>query len=583
MTLHPYNPLRLIIIPSRLSTVAWCEEHVYLSPRVPTSEPGQWRATTVAALCLSGGPLEALDESEVETVVVMKGSQTALTTTAYCWLAKELDHDPSSALIVMNSAQDAKEKSDETWRPIWEDSHRLQRFLPKDRRKNWTKLFQRINGVPVYWIGANSPGRLGSKPIRRLILDEVDKYPQQTKSEAGAAALARQRTKSFRKKGLAKILQFSTPTDDGGEINREYLNGDQRKLYVKCHACKAEQIMVWQNFRIDMAQAQTDAPKAVAGAHYECPHCKTPWMDDQRWAVIDAGVWKPTTTPRDPKCRSFWLPSWCSKFVTCNYLAAQWVKAQQGQSALQDFINAECGEPYVHFDNRIKDATFAELEGDYIEGQMFADQPAYAGQYPKERERWVIGGVDVQKGYLMAVFRLFVDGGDSGLMWAGDVGNFEKLDILAEQYDAKFIIIDQRYRTREVQEWCFEHAGYIPSMGVAHRARSLFTAQTVDLDEGRVSGKGRKIASIDFDPDMLKDILAVQIQRAEGSRRWLVPKGYAMNATYVQQMTAERCVNGRWINPQNRANHVWDCESLALLGAIRFGVWGNSNPGEEKK
>jgi hypothetical protein len=580
LTLHPHNALRLIVIPSRLSTVEWCRTHVYLSPRVPTSEPGQWRPETVAALCLPGGPLEALDDSAVETVVVMKGSQTALTTTAYCWLAKELDHDPSSALIVMNSAQDAKEKSDETWRPIWEDSHRLQRFLPKDRRKNWTKLFQRINGVPVYWIGANSPGRLGSKPIRRLILDEVDKYPQQSKSEAGAAALARQRTKSFRKKGLAKILQFSTPTDDGGEINREYLNGDQRKLYVRCHACGAKHVMVWANFKIDMAVAAGDAPAAVKAAHYECPHCKVAWTDDQRWAAIDKGEWRPTATPRDPKCRSFWLPSWCSKFVTSAYLAAQWVKAQQGQSALQDFINAECGEPFVHYDNQIKDATFIELEGDYAEGQVFADQPVYLVQYPAEMDRMVIGGVDVQKGYLMPVFRAWLPGGDSGLVWAGDVGSFERLDLLADQFQARFLIVDQRYRTREVQEWAFSHSGYIPAMGVTHRARQLFVSQTLDLDEGRASGAGRKIAAIEFDADMLKDILAVQIQRGEGSRRWLVPRDYAVNKTYVAQMTAERCVNGRWVNPLGRANHFWDAEALALLGAIKFGVWGATMAGE---
>jgi len=575
MTLHPYNPLRLIIRPSQSSTAAWCEENIYLSPRVPTSEPGQWRATTVAAMCRPGGPLEALDNSDVETVVVMKGSQTALTTSAYCWLAKELAADPSSALIVMNSAQDAREKSDETWRPIWEDSHRLQRFLPVDRRKNWTKMFQRIHNAPVYWIGANSPGRLGSKPIRRLILDEVDKYPKQSKGEAGSAALARQRTKSFRKKGQAKILQFSTPTDDGGEVNREYLNGDQRKFYVRCHACGAEQIMVWQAFKINMALAKQDPPKAIAAAHYECLHCKAEWTDDQRWAAIDMGEWRATATPKDPKCRSFWLPSWCSKFVTCGYLAAQWVRAQQGQSALQDFINGECGEPYVHFDNRIKDSTFTELEGDYAEGELWADQQVYAPQY-LEIERAVFGGCDVQKGYLMAVFRQFVRGGDSGLVWSGSVANFDALELLAERYGTKYIIMDQRYRGREVQEWAFAHAGYIPSMGVTRRAKVLFTVQTLDLDEGRARGTGRKIETIDYDADMLKDILAMQIQRGEGSRKWLVPRGYAMNSSYTGQMTAERSVNGRWINPLGRANHDWDCENLALLAAIRFGFWGQT-------
>lgn len=186
----------------------------------------------------------------------------------------------------------------------------------------------------------------------------------------------------------------------------------------------------------------------------------------------------------------------------------------------------------------------------------------------------VFGGCDVQKGYLVAVFRQFERCGDSGLVWAGDCANFTALDEMAAKFEAQFIVIDQRYRTREVQEWCFGHPGYIPSMGVTRRARALFSTNILDLDEGKRSGKGRQIETLDYDSDMLKDILAVLIQKGQGARRWLVPKGYSKNANYTAQMTAERSVNGRWINPQARPNHFWDCEALALLAAIRFGYFG---------
>ena len=200
-----------------------------------------------------------------------------------------------------------------------------------------------------------------------------------------------------------------------------------------------------------------------------------------------------------------------------------------------------------------------------------------------DEERIVLGGCDVQKGYLVPVFRQFIRGGDSGLVWSGDCANFEALDMLAEKFGAQFIVVDQRYRTREIQEWAFAHAGYIPSMGVSRRARVLFTTQVLDLDEGRRSGAGRKIETIDFDPDMLKDILAGLVQRGEGARRWMVPRGYSANAAYTAQMTAERSVNGRWINPLNRPNHFWDAENLALLAAIRFGYFGQYQLENEKE
>lgn len=568
-----------------VSTAEWCERNIYLSPRIPTSQPGWWRRSSVPALVAPGGITEALDDATAETVVVMKGSQTALTTTAYCWLAKEIATEPSSALIVMNSASDARDKSAESWKPIWEDSRGLRGYIPQNRRNEWTKLYQCINTAPVYWIGANSPGRLGAKPIRRLILDEVDKYPQGfgrkrrgtvalSSSEAGAVALAKQRTKAFRKNGLAKIVEFSTPTDEHGEIATAYAEGDQRKLYVKCPMCDAEQIMVWKNFKIDMELAKTNAGAAINAARYECPNCKKGWTDKDRWEAIGRGEWRATAIPRDPKCRSFHLPSWCSVFVTTQYLAAQWVKARENRSALQDFINSECADPFVHHDNSIKDSMFSQLEGEYEEGELWTEKAVYKAQLGEDVEAVVFAGCDVQKGYLVPVFRQFTRGGDSGLIWAGDCANFEALDKLAERFNAQFIVPDMRYRTREVQEWAFRHPGYIPAAGVTRKSKSLFAVQSLDLDEGRSSGKGRKIEVLDFDGNMLKDMLAGLIQRDAGAPRWLIPQGFGRNKTYTEQMSAERRIAGLWVNPQGKANHLWDAEVLCLLAAIRFGFFG---------
>lgn len=572
--------------PPRTATAQWCEQNVYLSPRVPTSVHGQWRGANVASHCRPGGLFDCLDDAEVETVAVMKGSQTALTLSVKCWLAKQLVTDPGPVLTVMNSAVDAREKSGETWRPLWEDSVPLQGYLPTNRRREWTKLYQLINHHPVYWVGANSAGRLGSKSIRYLDLDEVDKYPERFGAgkkgqarEAGALALAKQRTKGYRKTGLAKIIVYSTPTTETGPIYTDYMAGDQRKLHVRCPHCQADQVMVWRSFKIDMELAKTNAPAAVSGAHYECPHCKQPWTDDDRYQAIDGGTWKPTATPQDPKCRSLHHPSWCSKFVTCSYLAAQWIKAQESQSALQDFVNSECGEPFVAIENRIRDAVFLELEGEYKEGECFADAEVYAQQY-EGKQRTVLMGVDVQKGYFVPVVRQFVEGGDSGLVWCGDVPNLEAVDALAARLGVQYVFMDQRYRTREVQEWAANHAGYIPCYGTSRRSRALYSSNAFNVDEGRREQRaGRVIEVIEFDPDMLKDILAVQIQRAAGSRRWMVPRGYAMHSKYCEQMTAERCINGRWVNPQQRPNHFWDAEGLALLAAIRLGWWGNAYEG----
>ena len=578
-----YLPLRLIRPLDELNTVKWAEENIYISPRITSPNPGPWRRDSVAAMCAKGGPLEALDNPAVELVGICAGAQSGKTVTGYSWLAKELATDPSGALIVMSSQQVAQDKAREVWLPMWEDSPRLRHMIPENKKMHWTKRTQLINKSGVYWAGANSPGALASKSMRRIFGDELDKWPQSfgrgnkhssaaSASEAGAMELLLQRCKAYRQKGLAKILVTSTPTDDQGPIWRVYQAGDQRKLHVLCPQCGVKQVMVWASFKIDMDLAKTDPAGAVAGAHYECPHCKGRWGDRERFAAIDSGEWLPTVIPRNPLSQTFWFPSWCSKMVNMSYLANQWIGAQMSRTALQDFLNGESAEAFVHYENCIKDESFAALEGAYKEGQKWSEIAPYAEQY-KEQACYVLGGVDVQKGYLMAVFRLFVAGGDSGLLWAGSVSDFKALDAKANEFMADYIFMDQRYRKREVQEWCFEHKGYIPCEGVKTSARSVFNVSQLDLDEGkRGQGKGRVVEVIGHDGDQIKDILSTMIERREMSRRWLIPKGYGGKAEYTKQMSVERCVNGKWVNPGDRPNHIWDAECLTIVGALRLGI-----------
>ncbi len=57
-------------------------------------------------------------------------------------------------------------------------------------------------GRSIVWRGRLSPSRLGNKPIRYLILDELDKY-QNTKREAAAEALAEKRVITWGKEPLS--------------------------------------------------------------------------------------------------------------------------------------------------------------------------------------------------------------------------------------------------------------------------------------------------------------------------------------------------------------------------------------------
>jgi hypothetical protein len=102
----------------------------------------------------------------------------------------------------------------------------------------------------------------------------------------------------------------------------------------------------------------------------------------------------------------------------------------------------------------------------------------------------------------------------------------------------------------------------------------MYAMSVLDLDEGKAGqGRtGRLIECLTHDPDMVKDLLADLIARGP-SRDWRIPLGYSARPKYIAEMTAERSVANRWVNPQSRPNHAWDAECLALVGAVRLGYY----------
>jgi len=83
-----------------------------------------------------------------------------------------------------------------------------------------------LQHMPVYMAWAGSASRLANKPIRYIVLDEVDKYPDAGKREAGPIKLAEKRKTTFR--WDYKIWKISTPTVEQGPIWQALQNEARR-------------------------------------------------------------------------------------------------------------------------------------------------------------------------------------------------------------------------------------------------------------------------------------------------------------------------------------------------------------------
>jgi phage terminase large subunit GpA-like protein len=74
------------------------------------------------------------------------------------------------------------------------------------------KMFANGSGH-ITFTGAISPPGLAMRPIRYLLLDEVDRYPLSAGSEGDPVSLAMQHTGEFDHN--KKVIMCSTPTVDG--------------------------------------------------------------------------------------------------------------------------------------------------------------------------------------------------------------------------------------------------------------------------------------------------------------------------------------------------------------------------------
>ena len=142
--------------------------------------------------------------------------------------------------------------------------------IKKRFHENSAMLELQFDGMYLSLAGSNSPSGLASKPIRILMMDEVDKYPGASSREADPIKLAMERTKTFHNR---KIFMTSTPTIRTGHIWRAKEGADIEKHYfVPCTHCgefiASKRLRFWH---ISCCVGQSSIPQAEAYCACHCP------------------------------------------------------------------------------------------------------------------------------------------------------------------------------------------------------------------------------------------------------------------------------------------------------------------------
>ena len=290
--------------------------------------PGRWKTERAE---YQRGIMKAFSDAKTEKIVCMTSAQVGKTEILNNICGFFLVHDPCPLLILLPTLELARAWSVDRLGPMINSTPAIRDQIGESRMKDGDNTIlqkQFKNGSRLSIAGSNSPASLSSRPIRIVLMDEVDRMALSSGSEGDPILLASRRTQNFFNR---KIAMFSTPTIKGASrIESAFEDSDQRYYNLKCHDCKKPQVLDWAQVRWEK-----DKPES---AKYHCKECDVEWSDVQRKQAIRSGEW--VATQPFSGTAGFHLSGLYSPWVDIPELAKLFLESKHtGQQALRVFVN----------------------------------------------------------------------------------------------------------------------------------------------------------------------------------------------------------------------------------------------------
>lgn len=560
---YQYEALQLLCPPEQLSVSEWAEEYRILDAK-SAAMPGAWNNSVTPYLV---GVMDEFNNYETEEIIFCKPTQIGGTEALQNMIGYIVMQDPSPTMIVYPTDTLAKSVSENRLQPMLKATPEIKRKFDE----NSSLLELQFEGMYLSLVGSNSPSGLASKPIRFLMMDEVDKYPGASNKEADPIKLARERTKTFHNR---KIYITSTPTLKTGHIWQAKEGADIEKHYfVPCPHCGEYIEFAFSNIRFPKDEGMSYADRAELAA-YVCQKCGGIITDNDKHNMLRLGEWR-TVRHNTKYARkvAFWLNTLYSPFVRWAQIAKEFLTSKDDPEEFQNFVNSWLAEPWE--DTKLKTSSDLVLERQ-------TELPALT---VPSWTKMLTAGVDVQESSLYWSIRAWGDYLTSQNIAHGQALSFGEIDRVMnlEYYTeegvpfiVRLCLVDSGDQTDEVYDFCVLHSDWaLPVKGSSHAQLSHYKLSKINREGSSANG----MTLVLVDGGKYKDMIAGRMQKPNGKGSWMVYEG--CDEEYAQQVTAEHKVNVKkngvvrqeWTPKHSHAdNHYLDTEVYALAAADILGV-----------
>ena len=330
-TVRLFKKIATILSPPPVLTVSqWADEYRRLSPEA-SAEPGRWntdRAPYQRAI------MDAVNDARCEDIIIMSSVQVGKTELILNIIGYYIDYDPSPILVLQPTLEMAQTFSKDRLAPMLRDTPALKGKVKDARSRDSgnTILHKTFPGGHITMVGANSAAGLASRPIKVVLMDEVDRYPASAGTEGDPIKLAEKRTTTFWNR---KKIKVSTPTIKGrSPIEKEFLTSSMEEWNVPCPCCGKYQPYEWG--RIHFSDVTMD-----------CKFCLE-HISERDWKS-NPGKW--VAAKENNKKRGFHLNELASPWKHWEEIIEDFKEADRDRKQgdiekLKTFINTALGEPW---------------------------------------------------------------------------------------------------------------------------------------------------------------------------------------------------------------------------------------------
>lgn len=328
----------------KTSVSQWADNHRMLSSGI-SAEPGKWKTSRAP---YQKDIMNAFTEPGIHRVVVKSSSQIGKSDMMNNVIGRFAHLDPCAIMMIQPTIDMAQDYSKTRIAPMIRDTKVLNNLFydVKSRDANNTILSKVFPGGRLIMCGANSPAGLASRPIRILLADEVDRFPDSAGTEGDPVDLAAKRMTTFWNSCMGL---FSTPTNEGASrIDEEYLAGTQEEWQHKCPNCGEYHLLRHIDMTVDYKEIKTPSGKKtviVNDVKWRCPHCGFSFSEKEMKQTPQKYISRNADALKNG-IRSFFVNGFTSPWMTWSRIMREWLEAKGDPEREKVIMNTVFGESY---------------------------------------------------------------------------------------------------------------------------------------------------------------------------------------------------------------------------------------------